>query len=164
MRRIALAFACLALVAPLPALAQLSGSGTATATIQVPQSLSLVLSWLSSGTSSKDFGSVLPNATATDQIVLDVTHTMPAATTFAVQASVTKTGGPDWVENVVLQDGSAQNLFWTQANFGAAQSFAGAIGGTSTSFSKSYLANVNVGATQAASEYQFELNFTVTSL
>lgn len=164
MRRTALLLTCLAFLAPLPALAQVSQSGTVTAAIQVPQSMALGLSWLSNGNSHRNFGSVQPNSTATDEVVLSVTHTMPAATTFAVQANVTKTGGPAWVENVNLQDGASQYLIWTQATFGTAQSFTNAIGGAGSPFTKNYLANFNVAGTQAPSEYAFELTFTVSSL
>jgi hypothetical protein len=151
------------LLAPLPALAQVSQSATVAASLEVPQSLIVSAGWVSGGGSTVDFGQVAPNTTASDQISLNVYHNLASTQTFSVQASVTKTSGPTWEQTVSMNDGS-EYLIWDQGSFGTTQTYTDPIGGSGNTFNKVFNAFFNVGLTQAPSSYSFEVAFTVTSL
>jgi len=136
---------------------------TTTGLLTVQDDIVATAQWQSTGTSAKDFGGVLPNSSAADVLDLSVSHNMGAAQTFSLGVNVQKLVGPDWDSNIVINDG-AENLNWLQADFGTADTFAAAIGGTAEDFTKPLAVTINIGATQDPDTYQFQITLTVTSL
>jgi hypothetical protein len=140
-----------------------SGSASATASLTVEEIINVEVNWRSTGTPTKDFGTVPTGIGVNDYLDIDVGHNMDMFQTFSLGVGVDKNLGPDWAEYVSVYDG-VDVLTWAQAEFGDVQTFGTAIGGSSQVFSESVEVTFFVGSAQTFGTFQFEVEVIVTSI
>lgn len=139
------------------------GSATATAGLTVEEIVNVSVNWRSTGTPTKDFGTVPTGVGVNDYLDIDVDHNMDPSQVFLLGARVYKTLGPDWADDVVIYDG-ADGRSWDQGTFGATQYFMNTIGGTSQVFTVPVQVTFNVDPVQAFGTFEFDVEMIVTSI
>jgi hypothetical protein len=139
------------------------GTDTATATLTVEEIINVEVNWRSTGTPTKDFGTVPTGVGVNDYLDIDIDHNMDPSQVFLLGDRMYRLSGPEWADEIVTYDGTDSHS-WGEGVFGALQYFSTPIGGSSQVFTESLEVTFVVGSGQTYGAFEFQIDIIVTSI
>lgn len=157
----------LVLLAVLLAAAATAGAATDSAivyaSLTVQETLTVDLSWMTTGTDTIDLGTIDPDSYVVEQLRMRIDHNLDPATNLDISMSVDKTAGPvDNGELVIIDNPDLFSGDWVDGGWGTATGayLSGSAQSYTYDFDCTFL--VYPGATPSVRTY--EITATVTSL